>query len=402
MIWQILKRDPAWPMTIAFTVCAALAGPWLGNGNNAAVIALTVLMMSVLQAEPRRRGGLFLTALPVPARVIFIAHTLAVLAVVWLPVGAATAAILLFRRPLDMAARIAEVGLIITLWTTVLLSLRPRELTPVRGSRLVWLLGYVAGFLIVMEAPAGPAALICALLSAALFWRTWLLIPPAFQVAPVEVERGAEDHGGGNGPAFAWWPILREVFPLPVLLWVPLLVVQAVSGQWMFAPLMAFFPICACLARMNWVLTLPVPRRAVLAAILGVFTVPGLASWWRMGGPVSAAAGAVMILVAADGWLAARHHRFRRLPQSARLASYCIAAAPFVYVLADAFAHRGVRSEHFLNVFVNGVTALPVGLQAAAGLAAIGALLWIGVRLIDGMELTGPPPATMWDRMSRA
>ena len=394
MIWRVLKVETQWQLP-AYCAAAAAAGPWLGSPQSAKVIALTVLMMTVLQAEPHRRGSLFLAALPVPGRTLFAARVCWVLAHAWLPAASAAATILIFRHDVDAAAGLAEVALAITPFTLLIMSLRPEELGSVAVSRLLWIPGYVASFAIAMAAPAGLAAAVCAALSIGLFWWTWRRIPPGPQLAPVEAARSRAASGGGMAPAFAWWPILREMFPLQVLIWLPLLVFQAISSRWVFSPLMAFFPIIACLMRANWVLTLPVRRAVLLAVVLTVFALPALGGSWTVQGFATAVAVTALLLAAVDGWLAARHHRFLQLSRQVRGAWYTLAAAPFVWLMADALAHRGARTEYFLGLAVSRLGALPIGL---CGLG----LLWSAFRLFDGLEYLGPPPPTMWDRMSRA
>jgi len=62
--------------------------------------------------------------------------------------------------------------------------------------------------------------------------------------------------------------VLRALFPPRVLFFLPMILLQLISGLWLYGTAMCMFPIFAALSHMSWVQGLPIRRSGLLAAIL--------------------------------------------------------------------------------------------------------------------------------------
>ena len=90
MIWQLLKRDPAWPIAFWMAPVGAAAGVFLNNNTREAAL-LVVPILGLCMMVSQQRPTLFTAALPVPARRLFLVRVLAILALLWIPAATAAA-----------------------------------------------------------------------------------------------------------------------------------------------------------------------------------------------------------------------------------------------------------------------------------------------------------------------
>jgi hypothetical protein len=268
MIWQLVKRDPAWR--------GALIGMALGAAIGALAHGLTMVfsglvLMYWLLSEPQRRATDFQAALPIPASDLFRARILAFFALAWLPVASGAAMLLLAGKRAEDAVALVEFGAKFSVLVLIVQSGRVREIASSRWGLAVTLLLF--GPVVLPISPFGfvPLAIelvVCATVCPLLFWNIWRQLPPAFEVLPAELTPQVSSQGNTPAPAFVWGPILRSLFlysPLPFL---PLMFLQPLGGQWLYVAMFCIFPMPAAVARMPWALGLPVRRGALLAVIL--------------------------------------------------------------------------------------------------------------------------------------
>jgi len=125
MIWQLVKRDPAWRMALVMLA-----------GSVAVVPALPRMFLPVfggmlgavwLQCQPSRRATLFQAGLPLGTGDLLLARVLVLLAVVWLPLAGGGATLLLTRQGTEGVIILAEIGAALSVLMLVALSSRLRE-----------------------------------------------------------------------------------------------------------------------------------------------------------------------------------------------------------------------------------------------------------------------------------
>jgi len=123
--------------------------------------------------------------------------------------------------------------------------------------------------------PWGAVLAISAALCAVLSWRLWSRLPEVFEVLPGEaqgtgafpaaVEAGTGAVTPGRLTALVWLPLLRAIFPVRTLVFLPLIVIQFAGGQWLYVSLFGASAILSSLAYTEWVRALPVRRGPLLA-----------------------------------------------------------------------------------------------------------------------------------------
>jgi len=278
MIWQLVKRDPAWRNTLKCAVVAAVAGSALPHR----LIWMFGLLIGMCWAvsQPQQRATLFEAALPIRVRDLFLARILSLLAAVWLPVVSGAAFLLAAGRAAGDAVILVGIGSAISLLVLAVQSWRVRELA---GPS--WLVGasvaivWPAASLISELASRIVVPAVCAPLCGLLFWNIWRQLPAAFEVLPAKLAPQAF-RAGNAAPAFAGWPILRSLFHLRPLGFLPMIVFLPLAGIWPYVAMFCVFPVQASLERLAWVLSLPIRRGALLAVILLPWIAPLLLSVW--------------------------------------------------------------------------------------------------------------------------
>jgi hypothetical protein len=269
MIWQLVKRDPAWRGALILTPigavgCSVLPREFIG-------MFVFVVGMFWFRSQPQQRATLFHAALPIRACDLFLARILALFAGVWLPLASGAALLLFVGKRVEDAATLVEIGAGFSVLVLVAQSSRVREIAgSPRASTIsvavVWIAGYTIwqGQLV----PRAVLLTVCALLCAVLFWNIWRQLPPAFEVLPAKLARQASRQGTTAAPVLVWWPILRSLFQLRTLGFLPMIVFMAVGGQRLWVSMFCIFPVLAAMPRLPWALGLPVRRGTLLAVIL--------------------------------------------------------------------------------------------------------------------------------------
>jgi hypothetical protein len=274
MIYQLLRRDPAWRLMPLAAAGGALC-MWAGSGGAGTMLFGTLLGACLFLGEFRRRATLFQTALPIPARDLFAARCVAFAALVWLPVLAAVA--VAFVKG-EAAFGPIDCGAAASLLTLAVLSVRLTEMNgplPIMDTLLSLGVGFcVAAFGLL---PAAPVLAFCAIASAALFVRAWRALPESFQVAPVEARKPARGRQAEAAPTIPWLILVRAAVPLRSLLFLPMIfqVLFTHAASWPIVCCFGVFMVSG-LAQPNnrWLYALPVARRKFLAiAAAGVILI---------------------------------------------------------------------------------------------------------------------------------
>src|ERR1035441_5572841 len=98
MIWELVRRDPAWRFTPLLTGVVAVACT-VGQVEAYPFVAVMVW----LKVRPHERATFLETSLPIAASDLFLGRLLALLCLVWLPVAATVALRLIVGKPADGA-----------------------------------------------------------------------------------------------------------------------------------------------------------------------------------------------------------------------------------------------------------------------------------------------------------
>lgn len=274
MIFELIRRDPALkiaPLTaLAAIVCWFL--PWqltVGTFGMALVFAL-------LRAAPAVRASLYYAALPIDTRDLFLARMWALAAMLWLPVG--VAALLSIPQGPSGDGRLAGLAASAGAASIIAAAALGRRVKQAGVHTPLWLIPLIGlAFLVFAVRPAlllgGFGAVSAACLAAA-----WQRLPASFQIAPVEpaVSRGRPQ--ARERTAFAWTPVLRSLFPLRSLAFLPLAVMDAGNASGILI-LPIFAATCTGIGQPQntWIFALPVHRRKLLAVCLAAGISPFLA-----------------------------------------------------------------------------------------------------------------------------
>ena len=282
MILRLVKRDPAWQMALVFAVVMGVAAPLFPYDParfNIMLLVATAVLGGSLQARPHIHATLFEAALHITGRDLFLARTLSLLAMVWLPVFCGVIAILLVRADGPLALAMVEAAAILTPLILVQQAIRVREIAGPQwpywlGWPLVWAVGGAWHFL-----SPGVVLSICGLVSAALLIRTWLAVPPSLQVVSLKVvDPIAVPTAPVARTAFTWLPVLRSAFWWGPPFYFLLMVLQGMTGVWLL--FVYIFTVQGALQsrrRTRWLSALPLSYRALLWITLASTVVPLLA-----------------------------------------------------------------------------------------------------------------------------
>jgi hypothetical protein len=276
MIFQLIKRDPAWRMApiVALVVgVVAMLYPSDPRRVNSLTLMFTVVMGCSVQARPHVRATLFEAALPIAGRDLWVARVLSLLALVWLPVLCGVCSALLVRFDGTRAVALVEAAAILTAATLALQAVRVRQLAGPRWFYVGWAVLWPVGFLACYFVAPGVVIGACGLASAAMLIGSWRAVPASFQVAPLEAaDSVAVPENVPDVPvarmAFAWMPVLRSASWLPAIFF-PCMVAGALFGSWF-----AFFPIFTVQGavqtrqRTRWLSALPLSYRRLLLITL--------------------------------------------------------------------------------------------------------------------------------------
>ena len=265
MIWQLVKRDPAWRNALycasVSAVAAAMVPEFVGT------LPLLVGMCWFL-SQPQRRATLFQASLPIPARDLFLARILALFAGVWLPVAGGAALLRFVGKPVEDLANLVVIGAGFSVLVLAAQSWRVRGIDGSSLGSIISLLILFPAAILLQFATQSAFLAACALLCPVLFWNIWRQLPPAFEVLPAKLSRPVSSQGDAAALAFIWSPILRSLFQWRTLAFLPLIVLPLGSREWTLWTMFSLFAVLQVLPRMHWALTLPVRRTRLLAVAL--------------------------------------------------------------------------------------------------------------------------------------
>jgi hypothetical protein len=315
-----VKRDlwfrlaPYWLLAtaIAFALLARLAG--LAHSVSMALfLCVTIGFLALISGC--RRATRFQASLPISGRQLLTARLLTLLGMLWLPMLVSVGMLLAVggaARPAAFAG-LAKTVAACTLAIVALQSVRIEEIeapkwVPSVVFASLWfggaagtlaqfpLLGVLFGAplaistlsrigrtreaghpVLLVFAMSFPVLPVCAVLTAALLFRIWRVVPQSFQLAPaVLVDEAAPTRnavelaraGTGVAPARAWRPVAQSVLSPAFLYLLPILFVGALSPGWIFS--FCFLILIWGMARQGtrWLEAYPVHPRIVTIAIL--------------------------------------------------------------------------------------------------------------------------------------
>jgi hypothetical protein len=269
MIYQLIRRDPAWKATPWFALVSAVV--WACSPPIAQFGAL-VAMMGLFAGMPQRRATRFEAGLPIEARDLLLARMLSLMAVVWIPALAGVAGIAVARGVSALAVEPLAVGALCTLMAAVAQAAWLKKLAgPQWILYPLFLLLPVAGPLVVdHQVPLVPP--LCAVAGVGLFVWAWAAVPRSFQLSSAGL-KASRAVGQARRPAplaaFRWAPVWRSVCSWQYVFVVTMMGLQTLGGQWLWTPLWLLFAWMGSRMKTRWLWALPVGRRALLWTIMG-------------------------------------------------------------------------------------------------------------------------------------
>jgi hypothetical protein len=290
MTLELMRQDPAWKLAWWMAAASAVLWPLLPFHSPASAIAPAggILLACLARARPQERATLFQAALPVAARQLFLARLLSLLCMVWLPLLAGAFTISLVRTS-EMPAAMLVWAAMFSLPVLILQAARIRETAAPR-----WLLFAVAAIGLpacaaaALSIPAGTLLALSGLVFAAIFALAWRAIPPSFQVATLDAKWvRAASHGRRFQPA-AWWPMVRSTLTPLMLIYIPLILLESMTGQWILAACFSMVLLGQAHQGTRWLYGLPVSHRtrlrihlapALLPLVIGALLGANTAFW---------------------------------------------------------------------------------------------------------------------------
>lgn len=284
MIWQLVKRDPAWRnaliCTAAGVFCPLLPHLFIGWSG-------WLTGMFWMQSQPQRRASLFQAGLPILAKDLFLARLFAFFALIWLPAGCGAIALLVAGGRANDAATLIEIAGGLSVLVLVALSSRVGE---IQGSH--WVTAISVGTLWGVAYPTAhflpPASVlaICAVTCAILFWNIWRQLPASLQVLSGGQTRTVAVHGSTTRqPTLLWLPVLRVLFAPRMLGFLPMVLMGGLGEQLPYISMFCVLPVAAAVSAMPWLLSLPLRRSGLMAVIvapsIGVMLMGMVFASWR-------------------------------------------------------------------------------------------------------------------------
>lgn len=229
MIWELVKRDPAWKMMPYFSVISAVVwGVGSASSSEALSTISAVMAMGLIGAYrgfSQRYTPLHAT-LPIAGKQLFLSRVLSLLGFIWTPILAAFAATAVRggKGILDNRPALLALGAIITLALMLIQCVRVNRINPPGWLMItVFVIAAASAPIVGLLLPDSSFAVIasvvggCLVASAALFVKGWAEVPKCFQLAPAGLERAersaTQDPSRSEAAqATPWWPVLRAVY----------------------------------------------------------------------------------------------------------------------------------------------------------------------------------------------
>ena len=295
MILTLIRRDPAWQVLPYATAGSVLLTLWLGSNGIAAMLGgLAGGLLVALRMY--HRVGHFEAALPVDGRELLQARLFSMMLCVWMPICAALlTGEILHKRDAHLTGILMGLGVAESLAVIVLQTRRLPEFRVGQTEAALVFGACLGAFLLEFwKMPERVYWLTTAMTAVAgLLWLGWIWPgePLSFTCAPLTVAGSPGRKAGSRRRASAdvplalhsakqWAPLIRALYPWKSVMWLAFTLVFPVM---MNNPLFGLFYGNAVFAQaipgMNWSMTLPLPRRAILAIALCPFFVVLTASF---------------------------------------------------------------------------------------------------------------------------
>jgi len=286
-VWQFVKRDPAWRMTLwltpAFAVICALChffAPAETDGDPSIfLLAIFGLLFAGLAAVFTQSSDTdFQTTLPVTVRQVFLSRMLSMAAMMLLPVAAGVAIPTALKDPVpaDLPREI---------WTLFTCTLLGIQCFAIRRNLPQWLIIILLPAWVFICAIAGigdlfdggsgfavAARAVCWAIIAAVVLRTWQVLPGSFQDAPLNLSAATPPYGSSAlvlpRSGASWKVLLPMLWPVSGWNSLVLFFVMLVAERSPFVYMLLAFQSLAIGTRIRWLLPLPVPPRTFLAAAM--------------------------------------------------------------------------------------------------------------------------------------
>jgi hypothetical protein len=328
MIWELIKRNPAWRtmpfFAVASTVLWALSTP--GEASRAVAPALTQIpfLICLLLPEFRQRFTLLQVTLPIAGKQLFVSRIASMLAFIWLPILAAVSVTLVLRGERTWADHLTllEAGAVVTVLLLLIQCVRVGTINPPGWLMLVAFTGqFFALPIVVARLFPGPTAVVVtllgggALVSAALILQAWAHVPKSFQLAPAEPASAKPERRGQAWLTITWWPVFRSLYgSWQVGLFLFAGFTTTLTGNGGFALLLVPAVFFYCYGGLRWLLHLPISPRKLFWAIWLPLTVTMMAGLVlsvpfnddRSGDPVVSISGSSNVKVPPAYWRWAR------------------------------------------------------------------------------------------------
>jgi len=301
VIWELVKRDPAWKMALGFAATSPLI--WLFGSSKAPEIFIAPILpmiMAFSYSRFRQRYTLLQVTLPIAGKQLFLARVASMMALIWLPIFSFVAALAVGGAQWTWADSLPlfACGAILTVGLMLIQSVRVRSIEPPEGlPTTVFITAVAISGPVAMTGLISPGSILmiavlggCALVSAGLFLKGWAEVPKSFQLAlaeldavrtdpagPVEPDAVRTDRAGPATRTTPWWPVLRELYfgsarastscigmlVLACMIPIPILG-SGMAGFAFIILLTSFFEYCTGL---RWLLHLPISARKLLWAV---------------------------------------------------------------------------------------------------------------------------------------
>ena len=284
MIWQLMKRDPAWRWVRYLALaCVGMAGwghfrytrdDWQGLAELFLMINCLIVLIRGGMAELDTR---FQATLPVTVRQVLLSRVLSLLALEWLPVLAGMF-LLAALRDSEVHAVPLKLWSAITCVVVIVGCINIRRGSQTAGYFTavlppILLFSTLPRFSFLRDSITVSVLAVSGLIAAAVFLRTWQTVTGSFQFAPIAAPHAPPEEGrlpiARRHRTSAWIPALRTLSPWGIywtlLLFVLELVDPTLPASMVF--MMAFGWQIAWFGS-RWLTTLPVSPRVLMAVVL--------------------------------------------------------------------------------------------------------------------------------------
>lgn len=289
MIWQLMKRDPAWnwmPLTTLTVASSCVMWHFLALADAAGIakylfeiVFLFLMFAAPIAAMAQQSETRFQSTLPVTVRQVFLTRMISMVSLLWVPVIAGITVLTAVRDP-------AVSGLPLKQWLAFTSAVLVIQCVAIRGFTIsqrvivllgfLWLFGYGERWLLEEVSATGTILLLAACwgICALIVWTTWQTIPPSFQETRIKASASpaqpGKDAQAGNRSALSWKTPLLTIARMQGLLRVlaPLGVMIMGGTATAFWLALVAFQWPAFRTQFRWMFALPVPPRTLIIAAM--------------------------------------------------------------------------------------------------------------------------------------